>query len=102
LAEDHAVSRSLVFSPEAVTDVEDALTFVRERHPIAASRLRERLERALDDLAGGRFHGREVRVSDGATVQRWVCAPFVIYYRRDDTTLAIGRILHSSRKPIET
>lgn len=96
------MSRSLVFSPEAVTDVEDALTFVHERHPIAASRLRERLERALDDLAEGRFHGREVRLSDGTTVHRWVCAPFVIYYQRDDATLAVVRILHSARKPIES
>jgi plasmid stabilization system protein ParE len=87
-------------SPEAETDLQATLEFIRERNPTAAINLASRVFDMLEKLAAGGFEGPQQQLTTGESVRSWVIPPFRIYYQRRQDALLVFRIYHHSRRPI--
>jgi plasmid stabilization system protein ParE len=87
-------------SPEAETDLQATLEFIRERNPTAAIALALRVFDAIEKLAAGGFEGPQQQLKTGESVRSWVITPFRIYYQRREDTLLVFRIYHHARRPI--
>jgi plasmid stabilization system protein ParE len=92
---------TVLFAPEAAEDLESAIGYVSEQNAAAASKMADRIFRAVEHLAAGLFKGREVELASGARVRFWYVHPMRIYYRRTAQVLQVVRIYHHARSPIE-
>ena len=91
----------LRFQAKARDDLNSTLGCIRERNPLAADDLEERVFAAAERLAAGDFDGPEERLTSGNLVRSWPVPPFRLYYQRRGTTLWILRVYHHARKPID-
>ena len=66
---------------EAIADILDAITYLHERNPAAASHLDTDLAACIEHLAAGDFEGPLSRLRSGSLVRCWPVPPFRIYYR---------------------
>jgi plasmid stabilization system protein ParE len=92
----------IVYSPQAVEDLETYVTYVARSNPGAATRLAQRVLAVIDRLAHGAFEDPECRLRSGERVRSWPVYPLRIYYRRDAGTLSVLRGYHQARRPIVT
>jgi plasmid stabilization system protein ParE len=88
------------YTPEAIADIVEALSYLNERSPTAAADLDANISRCIDRLAGGEFDGPVSRLRSGAVVRSWAVPPFRIYYQRLTDELLIVRVYHQARRPI--
>jgi plasmid stabilization system protein ParE len=86
--------------PEAIDDIEAAYTWLFERSPLAAERMRDKVTRALELLEALEL-GRVARLSDGREARRWTVGTMIIYYRRRGEVLEVLRVFDARREPIE-
>jgi plasmid stabilization system protein ParE len=86
--------------PEAIDDIEAAYTWLFERSPSAAERMRNEVTRALELLEALDL-GRVARLSDGREARRWPMGTMIIYYRRRGEVLEVLRVFDARREPIE-
>jgi len=90
----------IVYSPQAIEDIESYVTYVAGSNPDAAARLARRVLQTVDQLASRAFEGPEQQLLRGERVRSWPIYPLRIYYRRDADTLSVLRIYHQARRPI--
>ena len=79
----------------------EAYEYIAQDSREAATRVLERLVAIVEHLEVGELQGPEVRLSDGRRVRRWSVPPYRIYYQRTSRRLAIVRVYHQARRPIE-
>ena len=90
----------VTYTEEAVADIVDAIAYLNERSPTAASKLDAEIARCVERLAEREFEGPASRLRSGAVVRSWGVPPFRIYYQRHPDELLIVRVYHQSRRPI--
>ena len=88
------------YTEEAIADIVEAITYLKERNPTAASNLDADIARCIERLADRQFEGPVTRLRSGAVVRSWGVPPFRIYYQRHPDELLIVRVYHQSRRPI--
>ena len=90
----------VTYTEEAVADIVDAITYLNDRAPDAATKLDRELADSIGRLARGDFEGPASRLQSGAVVRSWNVPPFRIYYQRQPVELVIIRVYHQKRRPI--
>lgn len=88
------------YAPEAVADLEAAITYIRDRNPQAAADVANRVFDTIDALADRSIDGPEQVLTTGEVVRSWPVHPFRLFYQRDSETLHVLRIHHHSRRPL--
>jgi plasmid stabilization system protein ParE len=88
-------------APQALGDIESAVTYLRQRNPQAAGAFSDHLFKLIAQLANGEFEGPESMLRGmRGRVRSWPLSPYRIYYRRDDGQFIVLRVYHSARQPI--
>jgi plasmid stabilization system protein ParE len=90
----------VTYTEEAVADIVDAITYLRERSPSAAQKLDAEIERCIGRLADREFEGPVSRLRSGVVVRSWSVPPFRIYYQRHTEEILVVRVYHQARRPI--
>jgi plasmid stabilization system protein ParE len=90
----------VTYTEEAVADIVEAITYLNERNPTAATKLDADIARCVERLADRQFEGPVSRLRSGAVVRSWGLPPFRIYYQRHPGELLILRVYHQARRPI--
>jgi toxin ParE1/3/4 len=91
----------IAIAPRAQRDLAEAIDFIARDNPRAAERVRQQLLDVFGRLATGELQGREITLAGGRPARRWPVPPYVIYYRRSQSTIEIARVYHQARRPIE-
>jgi len=91
---------NITYAEEAIADILDAIAYLTERNPTAASHLDADLAACIEHLAAGEFEGPLSRLRSGSLVRSWPVPPFRIYYQRQPGELLILRVYHQTRRPI--
>lgn len=91
---------NVTYTEEAIADILDALAYLHERNPAAASHLDTDFAACIERLAAGDFEGPLSRLRSGSLVRSWPVPPFRIYYQRQPGELLILRVYHQTRRPI--
>lgn len=91
---------SILWSPEALADVEAALDYLVARNARAAASLATGLLALVERLAEGSLEGPEQVLGDGQRVRGWPFPPFRVYYQRTAGQLLVVRVYHQRRAPI--
>jgi len=91
---------TITYAEDAIADILDAIAYLNERNPTAASNLDADLDACIEHLAAGEFDGPLSRLRSGSLVRSWPVPPFRIYYQRQPAELLILRVYHQSRRPI--
>jgi plasmid stabilization system protein ParE len=90
----------VTYTEEALADLVDALSFLRQRSPSAAVKLDRQIAECIASLAAKEVEGPTSRLRSGALVRSWPVSRFRIYYQRHPGELVVVRIYHQSRRPI--
>jgi plasmid stabilization system protein ParE len=90
----------IIWSPEALDDIEAAVDYLMLRSPPAAERLATSVVAIVERLATEPLDGPEHILTGGERVRGWPFPPFRIYYQRSPQTLLVVRIYHQRREPI--
>lgn len=88
------------YTEEAIADIVEAITYLNQRNPTAATNLDAEIARSIERLAAQEFEGPLSRLRSGALVRSWAVPPFRIYYQRHPAELLIVRVYHQTRRPI--
>jgi plasmid stabilization system protein ParE len=91
---------NITYAEEAIADILDAIAYLNERNPAAASSLDTDLAACIEHVAAGEFEGPLSRLRSGSLVRSWPVPPFRIYYERQPGELLILRVYHQTRRPI--
>ena len=91
---------SIVWSPEALADLEDAVDYLAERSAPAAEKLVTGIVALVERLAADELDGPEHVLGNGERVRGWPFPPFRIYYQRTTQALFVVRVYHGRREPI--
>lgn len=96
---------NLIWRPRAHLDRESIALYLgfERKSPRAALDAMQRIDAALDRIctfpdSGGHFHMDDLQHSEYRTVH---ASPYTVYYRFDDTTVTVYRVLHQ-RQNIDT
>ncbi len=89
--------RSIVYAPEAQADLAAIGAYIAEQaSETTAGRFLGRIRRTIEDMA--HFPGSRPLVPElGADIRRLVVGRYLIFYRFDETTVFIVRVLHGAR-----
>jgi plasmid stabilization system protein ParE len=91
---------SIIWSPEAVADVEAALDYLAAHNPPAAEKLARGIVALVERLAEDSIEGPEHVLVNGQRVRGWPYPPFRVYYQRTPDDLLVVRVYHQRREPI--
>ncbi len=91
---------NVTYAEEAIADILDAIAYLNDRRPTAASQLDSELAACIEHLAAGEFDGPLSRLRSGSLVRSWPVPPFRVYYQRQPGELLILRVYHQTRRPI--
>lgn len=92
--------RAVITEP-AQEDLDGVLGYLVVRNADAALALLDDVEESVSLLAQGLLEGREVTLSTGERVRRFVVRALVIYYRRDADALRVLHVRDARREPLE-
>ena len=84
----------IVWTDDAVTNLEAIFTYVAAFNPSAAQRLAERLRAQADRLAVFPHRGRDAGEGRREMTTVW---PYILRYRVEDETVIILRIRHGAQ-----
>ena len=90
----------VTYTEEAIADIVEAITYLHERNPTAATNLDEEITHCVERLAAREFDGPVSRLRSGAVVRSWSVPPFRVYYQRHPDQILILRVYHQRRRPI--
>lgn len=90
----------IVWSPEALADLEAAVDYLAQRNPRAAVKLAQGIVDLVEQLAEGSPEGPEHVLRDGQRVRGWPHPPFRLYYQRNGEEFLVLRVYHQRRAPI--
>lgn len=88
--------RHIVWTDEAVANLEAIVTYISEFNPAAATRLAERLIAVADSLAEFSERGRDA--GEGRR-EMTIVPPYVLRYRVESERVIILRVRHGAREP---
>ena len=88
----------IVWTDEAVGQLEAIVTYISVVNPAAAQRLGERLVAVADSLAEFPHRGRD---AGGGKRERTTVWPYILRYRVDGQSVIILRIRHGAREDEE-
>jgi toxin ParE1/3/4 len=88
--------REIIWSPQALADIETAFDYLVERNPTAAIRIYNTIMQDVEALAAQPFLGRVGRIS-GTRELVVKNTPFIVPYRVYQQTLEIIRVFHTAR-----
>lgn len=88
--------RRIIWTDEAVTNLDAIVSYVAVFNPAAAAKLAERLVALADSLAEFSYRGRDA--GDGRREMTTVW-PYILRYRVRDDAVVILRIRHGAREP---
>ena len=91
---------NIVWSPEALGDIDAAVDYLAERSSPAAERLAAGVIALVERLASEPLEGTVHVLSDGERVHGWPFPPFRIYYQRRPDSFVVVRVFHQRREPI--
>ncbi len=91
---------TVLLAPEAEEDLRCLVEYLRDRNPIAAAQLLDRVFTIIDRLAAGDFEGPEQTLRTGDRVRSWPSPPVRIYYRRQPGALWVIRIYDQRQRPL--
>jgi toxin ParE1/3/4 len=88
----------VTYSRLALAELEDILAGIAAENPVAAVRLRARVERVIERIA--QFPEGAQKVAERLGVRRvpLVRYPYVIHYRVGEDEVVILRIIHGARR----
>lgn len=88
----------VVYTDDALADLENILSYIAERNPAAAAYVAARIELAVDDIA---LFPRASRLDPETGVREHVVPglPVLIIHQVDDELIEIIAIFHTSRDP---
>lgn len=92
--------RAVITEP-AQEDLDGVLGYLVVRNADAALALLDDVEESVSLLAQGLLEGREVTLSTGERVRRFVVRALVIYDRRDADALRVLHVRDARREPLE-
>lgn len=92
--------RAVITEP-AQEDLDGVLGYLVVRNADAALALLDDVEESVSLLAQGLLEGREVTLSTGERVRRFVVRALVIYCRRDADALRVLHVRDARREPLE-
>lgn len=90
----------VIWSPEALEDIEQAIDYLAERSHQAAERLVTGILSRVELLATEPHEGPEHVLSNGERVRGWPHPPFRIYYQRTPDAFVVVRVYHQRREPV--
>lgn len=90
----------IVWSPEALEDLEAAVGYLATRNPAAATNLATGVLTVVEKLATEPLDGPEHVLQNGERVRAWPHRPFRIYYQRAADAFLVVRVYHQRREPI--
>ncbi len=88
------------YTEDALADIVEAITYLNERNPTAATNLDAEISRCIQRLAANEFDGPVSQLRSGKAVRSWPVPPFRIYYQRRPDGLLIVRVYHQAGRPI--
>lgn len=91
---------NIIWSPEALEDIGEAIDYLVERSPPAAQRLATGVLALVERLASEPLEGPEHVLRSGERVHGWPFPPFRIYYQRHPDAFFVVRIYHQRREPV--
>ena len=91
---------NVIWSPEALEDIEEAIDYLVERSTPAAERLATGILALVERLATEPLEGTQHVLDNGERVHGWPHPPFRIYYQRTPEALLVVRVYHQRREPI--
>ena len=91
---------NVIWSPEALADLEVAVDYLAERSLPAAERLATGIVALVERLALEPLEGAEHLLGNGERVRGWLFPPFRVYYQRRPDALVVVRVYHQRREPI--
>ena len=91
---------NIIWSREALADVEAALDYLVEESPPAAEKLAAGIVALIERLATDRLEGPEHILCNGERVRGWPYPPFRIYYQSTPDAFLVVRVYHQRREPI--
>ena len=91
---------NITYTEEAVADIVEAISYLKDRNPTAAARLDAEVTRCIERLADREFDGPVSRLRSGVLVRSWGVPPFRIDHQRHPHELLILRVYHQKRRPI--
>lgn len=91
---------TIVWSPQAVADVEAAVAYLLESSPPAAERLAGGLLALVERLATEPLDGPTHVLTNGEQVRGWPHPLFRVDYQRSGAGLLVLRVYHQRRVPI--
>lgn len=91
---------NVLFSPEALDDLREAVDYIAARNPAAAERLVDRIFALIDRVASRELEGPEVRLRSGEIVRSWPVNPLRFYYQRQAESFVVLRVYHQARAPL--
>lgn len=92
----------IVLSVEAMEGMASTVSYIAERNPAAAERVRLAILATLEMLActDPRVEGRTVELAPGVTCRRHYVHPVLILYQRSPGVLEVLSVRHHAREPI--
>lgn len=88
----------IVWTDDAVSNLEAIVTYISVFNPVAARRVAERLIEVADSLSEYPNRGRDAGEGRREMTTVW---PYILRYRVDGDTVVILRVRHGSRDDVE-
>ena len=90
--------RRIVWTAQAVENLDAIVSYIEAFNPAAAARMAERLVALADSLADFSERGRDV---GGGKREMTIVPPYLLRYRVEPDRVIILRIRHGAREPDE-
>lgn len=92
---------SIEYAPQARDDLRQALDYLFDRNPRAATELQEAIEKLLEQLDSNLLDGPPSHRSRGRLVRSYVVSRWRLFYERlPEGVLQVVRIYHQRRRPL--
>ncbi len=91
---------SIIWSPEALADIEAVLDYLVTRNSPAGEKLATGIVSLVERLAAEPLEGPEHVLGNGERVRGWPFPPFRVYYQRTPDGLLVVRVYNQRREPI--
>ena len=89
----------IVFTDEALRDLDEILDFIAAHYPTIASPFQQRLRTILQRIANWRKSAEEVEQRPDVRVVPLIRYPYKIFYRATTHAVEILHIHHAARQP---
>jgi plasmid stabilization system protein ParE len=90
----------LSFTPEALAELDEVLTYIADRSPQGAQRVQERLQTIIGFIARHPYAGVKFRKPALRRITA-VPYPYLVFYRVEDDEVIIVGVRHAARESSE-